>query len=127
MQSEAADSSSTSLEQLRNVFTDALRYWEMMRIAYNLILVGVVAAAALHVGLPADQWSFADTMNLLVLAVIANILYCSAYIADIPVQLSAYRAWRRPVRLGLFCLGSLLAGYVTWFTSTTTFLAIAMD
>jgi len=127
LQSHTGHSTSTALERVGDFITDALHYWEPMRIAYNLILAGIVAAAALHVGFPAEQWSFADTLNFLVLAVIANILYCCAYLADIPVQLSAYRARRASVRLVLFGVGSFLAGYFTWYVSTTALRSIAMS
>ncbi len=107
--------------------TDALRYWEPMRIAYNLILAGIVAAAAVHAGIPELQWRATDTRSLLVLAGIANLLYCPAYLVDIPAQFLMNREQHRTVRLVLFGLGSSLAGYLTWQMSGMMFVLGQMD
>jgi hypothetical protein len=77
--------------RLRELFTDALRYWEPRRIIYNLVLT--VATSA---------W-------LIVLALIANVCYCMAYLADVFLQLSSFQlAWRR-WRWALWLSGMLFA------------------
>jgi len=96
--------------QLRDLVDDALRYWEPRRIAYNLVLTCVClgwlvftwphfrAALTLPAFLP-----------LLVLAVLANVCYCTAYVVDIPMQVSSFRApWRR-WRWSLWLAGMLFA------------------
>ncbi|HVB08568.1 MAG TPA: hypothetical protein VNF00_06430 [Candidatus Acidoferrales bacterium] len=46
---------------------------------------------------------------LLVLAMLANLCYCTAYVADLPVQYSSFRdLWRR-WRWGLWLTGTLFA------------------
>jgi hypothetical protein len=92
------------------VFRDALRYWEVRRIWYNLILVGW--AIAWVVGTwphfrPAFKMS--SVPKLLVLAVLANLCYCAAYVVDLPLQQSTSRAsWRRR-RWALWLAGTIFA------------------
>jgi len=98
----------------REVLDDALRYWEPRRIAYNAVLVAVVA---LWVLLSWPHFSGALSLKfltvLLVLAAGANICYCAAYVADIPMQLSSMRAaWRR-WRWGLWLAGTAFALLLT--------------
>ncbi|MGB8644728.1 MAG: hypothetical protein WCF84_05790 [Anaerolineae bacterium] len=96
------------------ILRDATRYWEYRRIAYNLVLVALVVVFVVR------TWPhFQPALNLqslpplLILAAIANILYCAAYLADLPLQLStfggAYRRWRWVFWLA----GTLLALLVT--------------
>ena len=82
---------------LRDILSDAIRYWESRRIAYNAVLgavvVGWVAATWPHLR---PAFTLPSLLPLFVLAVLANVCYCAAYIADIPVQYSAFGAlWRR--------------------------------
>ena len=79
------------------VFTDALRYWEPRRIGYNgvlaLVVLGWVVVTWPHFR-SAFTWN--SLMALFVLAVLANVCYCAAYLVDVPVQYSSYRSsWRR--------------------------------
>lgn len=95
---------------LRGILDDAIRYWELRRIPYNLVLAAVTVA-----------WGVADwphfrqlplwgvALLLFVLAALANVLYCSAYLADIFIQSSSFRdLWRRH-RWILWLAGMLLA------------------
>jgi len=95
---------------LRTVFKDAARYWELRRIPYNLVLAAVVAGwLALtwpHFRPAVVPHSF---LLLLVLAALANLCYCAAYLADVPMQISGVRVvWRR-WRWNLWLAGMLLA------------------
>jgi hypothetical protein len=88
---------SASPVSIRAVFGDALRYWEPRRVVYNLILSGVAAAWIVF------SWPhFRESLTLqslgimLVLAVLANICYCAAYLLDIFLQYSPFQAsWKR--------------------------------
>lgn len=96
--------------QLRDVLTDAIRYWEPRRIAYNLLLVAVVMAW-LFFTWPHFRTAVAlgSLLFLSVFAVLANICYCAAYLADITMQYSLFQAaWRRR-RWGLWLVGTLFA------------------
>ncbi|GAB3785608.1 hypothetical protein [Dyella agri] len=98
------------------ILSDAIGYWERRRIAYNIALAAVV------LGWTASAWAELrgqlDVQHLLmlfVLAVLANVCYCAAYLADVPMQLSAFRAgWRRR-RWLLWLVGTLFGMALTWF------------
>lgn len=94
----------------RTIFADAIGYWERRRIIYNLLLAAVVVtwiAATWPHFLPAFTWS--SLLALVVLALLANVCYCAAYVADLPMQYSSFRkTWRR-WRWTLFLVGTLFA------------------
>ena len=73
-----------SPETPRDMFRDAIRYWELRRIGYNLALVGL-ATGWVVVTWPHFRPSFtvASLLKLLVLAALANLCYCAAYLIDI--------------------------------------------
>ncbi|MCJ7441928.1 MAG: hypothetical protein MUO25_10175, partial [Thermoanaerobaculaceae bacterium] len=83
--------------QLRGVLDDAIRYWEPRRLAYNLVLALVVIAWV------ATTWphfrgalTLESLLALVILAAIANLCYCAAYLVDIPMQYSSFSVvWRR--------------------------------
>jgi hypothetical protein len=101
---------------LRSYFTDAIRYWEHKRILYNLILA-IVVLVYFVAGLPLSKRSLSlDTAFLVfLLAVLANVAYCAAYIADIFAQMSGFRERWRDHRAILFVLGLIFAGIITRF------------
>ncbi len=101
---------------IREVLSDAIRYWEPRRIAYNVALALVVAGWAVVVWPRLrDGWSFEQLLALFVLAVLANACYCAAYIADIPMQYSSFReGWRRR-RWALWLVGTLFAMALAYF------------
>jgi hypothetical protein len=66
---------------LREIFTDALRYWERRRIGYNIVL------ALIGLGWVVFTWphfrsafTWGSLLALFVLAVLANACYCAAYL-----------------------------------------------
>ena len=101
---------------LRVLLDDALRYWEPRRIGYNLLLAAVVLA---WLSLTWPHFRGAITLQLLlvltVLAVLANVCYCAAYLVDIPLQYSSFRSrwrrWRWALWLGGALFAVLLANY----------------
>ncbi len=72
---------------LRNYATEAIRYWEPRRLLYNGLLA-VVVALTFWLNLPASKASITidSVLWLFLLAVLANVAYCAAYIVDILVQ-----------------------------------------
>ena len=96
---------------LRALLDDALRYWEPLRLVYNPVLAAVV------LGWVALTWphfrallTWQALLLMFVLAVLANVCYCAAYLVDIPLQYSSFRAqWRRR-RFALWLAGMLFAG-----------------
>jgi hypothetical protein len=102
--------------EFRGALSDAIGYWERRRIVYNLLLAAVVIAwIALtwpHFR-PAFRWD--SFVALLVLAVLANLCYCAAYVADLPMQYSSFgqrwRRWRWALWLGGTLFAILLTNY----------------
>ncbi|MFZ3243804.1 MAG: hypothetical protein WA185_01910 [Candidatus Acidiferrales bacterium] len=56
---------------------------------------------------PAFGWP--DFVALLILAMFANLCYCAAYVADLPMQYSSFRQLWRRWRWALFATGTLFA------------------
>lgn len=95
---------------LRDVLSDAIRYWEPRRVIYNLVLVMVVMAWLLFTW-PHFRSAVAlgSLLFLCVFAILANVCYCAAYVVDIPMQYSLFQGlWRRR-RWGLWLTGTLFA------------------
>ena len=101
---------------ISELLTDAIRYWELRRIAYNAILVAIVVAVFVL------QWPESRSvmsvdllLRFFILAVLANVAYCAAYVVDIAVQLSAFRtSWKR-YRWVLFLIGVVFASIIARF------------
>lgn len=90
--------------------TDAIRWWEAMRVLYNLALAAVVLLILFLAGPhAASQLSGEDAFALFALAVLANVAYCAAYAADLLVQSSAFRDRRKAFRWTLFAIGTAFA------------------
>jgi hypothetical protein len=107
---------------VRDVLTDAIRYWELRRIAYNAILVAIVAVVfTLHWPESRSSLSADVLQTLFVLAVLANVAYCAAYVVDVVVQYSGFHAkWKR-YRWLLFAVGVAFAGIIARFIATGMF------
>lgn len=98
----------------RFTLADSARFWEPLRLAYNLVLAAVVIAWI------AFTWphfrvafTFPSLFRLAVLALLANALYSAAYFVDVPMQRSPLAAvWRHRRRM-LWFAGTLLAVVAT--------------
>ena len=92
---------------LRDYATEAIRYWEPRRFLYNGLLV-IVVAITFWLNLPGSKSAVTidSVLWLFLLAVLANVAYCSAYIVDIFVQASAFQAEWKQFRWLLFAPGS---------------------
>jgi hypothetical protein len=60
-------------------------------------------------------------LSLFLLAVLANVAYCAAYVVDIFAQASAYREQWRKYRWVVFIIGMLFAGVITRFFARSMF------
>jgi ketosteroid isomerase-like protein len=90
--------------RLSKYVANGLRYWEPRRFVYNGVLAFVVVAHFL-LAWPGsrDKLSFDLVLGLFLLAVLANIAYCTAYLGDLFLQFSGLEAawrWGRAVLLG---------------------------
>ena len=96
--------------ELRAILDDSLRYWELRRIPYNLVLAGVVIAWAVALRSHLHQMQmWVPILALFVMAALANVLYSVAHCLDVFIQWSSFReVWRRR-RWLLWLAGMLLA------------------
>src|SRR5215467_8027715 len=106
-------------------FSDAIRFWEIRRIFYNLWLAAVVLTYFFIYWPQSKSLIQLDELSwLFILAVLANVAYCAAYPVDIFVQMSGIREIRGRVRWGLFLIGMLFAGILTRWISIGAFAAL---
>jgi hypothetical protein len=102
---------------LRDIITNSVGYWERRRIIYNVTLA--IVAVASHFSTP-EQYrnpiTAGSMVGLLILAVVANLLYCAAYIPDVALQYSAFEKQWKQVRIGLFLFGTFFAATITFIT-----------
>ena len=93
------------------ITSNAVSYWEKKRILYNAFLTVIVLAHFL-VALPESSGllKFENFLNLFMLAVIANVAYCAAYIPDVFAQLSLFRSTWTRYRWLLLAIGCCFAG-----------------
>lgn len=89
---------------------DAIRFWEPRRVWYNLALTGLALIWVIRTWPHFRPAVVAPHLpELLVLAGLANLCYCAAYLAELAFQDSFTRdAWRR-WRWALWLAGTLLA------------------
>jgi hypothetical protein len=109
---------------VREALTDAIRYWEPRRIAYNLILAAVVATHAAVAWLgpgPVPAVTSDAILSVFLLAVLANVAYCAAYVPDIPAQLSGFRSQWLRLRLVVYLVGVAFAAILAHFYSRSFF------
>jgi hypothetical protein len=107
---------------VREYFTDAIRFWEPRRLIYNLVLAAIVITY-FGLGYPGSKNALTIdfALGLFILAVIANIAYCAAYLADVFVQASGFREMWQRFRWVLFALGTTFAAVITRFVAIGMF------
>jgi hypothetical protein len=107
---------------LRETMADAIRYWEPLRIGYNLVLA-IVVLLSFWIGYPASKAALSGDLAqfVFILAVLANVAYCAVYPVDVFAQFSGYRDLWRKYRWVLFVIGMLFAGIITHFFSIGLF------
>jgi hypothetical protein len=103
---------------LREYITDAIKFWERGRILYNLALAAIVVIHFVAKYPSSKQVLSVDfALGLFLLAVVANIAYCAAYLVDVFAQASGFRdLWRR-YRWVLLGVGTVFAGIITHFVA----------
>ncbi len=107
-QSQGPDTAPSGL--FGEFLVDAIRYWEPRRIVYNLVLAAVVLAwVVLSWPHFRPSMTLSSLLLLTILASLANVCYCAAYLVDVPIQHSSLSiVWKRR-RWGLWLLGTLFA------------------
>jgi hypothetical protein len=94
--------------------TSAIGFWEPLRVVYNLVLAAIVVGFIVIFWPHSVEYiDWRQVPRLIVLAVLANVCYCAAYLVDLFVQLSGFHSiWLR-VRWVLFVIGTLFAAALT--------------
>lgn len=109
----------------REEISNAVRFWEIARLPYNLILAAgfFLISFGVEGGLDGVRsLTLIDWAGLFVLAVIANALYCLAYPMDLLFQASRWAGlWRRLRPLAWFA-GLVTALYLTALVSFVVFI-----
>ncbi len=109
-QTRPGDKSPESLEGVRGAVTEALRYWEPRRLVYNSLLA-VVAVAWVTATWPHFRPAMTPfhLFQLAILALLANVCYCAAYLAEVILRAGALNAAPARLRSALWVLGTVLA------------------
>jgi hypothetical protein len=81
-----------SIHSAKSYLTNAIFYWEIRRIIYNGVLA-VIVFGYFFANLPVSLERITPDVifGLFILAVLANIAYCAAYLVDIVAQMSGFR------------------------------------
>jgi hypothetical protein len=115
---------SARLQTLREIATNSIRYWEPRRLLYNAVLA-LIVLWYFFAGWPESKSALSLDLVLLfvVLAVLANVAYCGAYVADVFVQFSGLRSLWFRIRWVLLTVGIVLAAIITRFWALGLFSA----
>ena len=112
----------------RDLSSDAIRYWEPRRLVYNALLTVVVVGCALADGRGLDR--LLGLQNLLlffVLAVLANVAYCAAYVVDLFLQSTHFRDARGSWRLFVASVGFTFAAVLAYFFTGALFSGLVVS
>lgn len=88
----------------------AARFWEPRRLLYNLLLFGVVVIWVVETWPHFRPAMTVESLEIMtVLALLANVCYCAAYLGEILIQnATSNAAWNRQ-RWAIWVVGTLLA------------------
>jgi uncharacterized membrane protein len=106
----------------RESITNAIRYWEKMRVVYNAVLLFVVAGCfAWNYSAVGSKLSVNLCLSMILCGILLNVGYCAAYIVDVLVQMSEFRESWAKSRWVLFSIGAMFAAILTRFWSLSIF------
>lgn len=102
--------SAACFSRFRTHLVDAASYWEPMRVIYNGVLgVLVLVCWGLDIVLAGPGQWLGAALVLMILAGIANALYCLAYPVDLAFQMMPFIQRWKGFRWSLFALGVVVA------------------
>lgn len=107
---------------LREYVTAAIRYWEPRRVIYNIVLAAVVSIYFV-IALPGSKHALStdSILVLFIMAVLANVAYCAAYLVDIFAQMSNFREIWFSARWIVFVVGVIFAAVLARFFALGVF------
>ncbi|MFN3200304.1 MAG: hypothetical protein ACE366_18040 [Bradymonadia bacterium] len=126
--SEPSHSEAPAPVTFRAMISDALRYWEIRRIPFTIILAVVAIVRLWPLKQMIDEsGTWPDVLlELFILGIMANICYCVAYIIDLLVQGSDFReGWRRQ-RWLLWVLGLGVGMALAWMFAPLALFSLSM-
>ena len=95
---------------MKEIISDSVRYWETRRIVFNVVLAAVVVGSFVcHWPSSIAGLKWQPMLGLFLAAVIANVFYSSAYLADVLFQMSGYQQLWKRWRWILLLIGTLFA------------------
>ena len=99
-----------------SIVRDALKFWELGRLGYNAVLATATVAWVIRTWPHFEPaLTLRGGLMLLVLAAIANVLYCAAYPVDLLVQHTEMQPLWRQWRWLLWVSGTLFALLITCY------------
>jgi hypothetical protein len=106
----------------RERITEAIGYWEPRRLIYNAVLF-LIVAAYFAINYPGSKraLNLDEILVVFLLAVLANVAYCAAYIPDVFAQASGFREQWQKYRWLVFIIGVTFAGVITRFFAIGVF------
>ena len=105
--------SAVDSQTLKDYATDAIRYWEPRRLIYNAALAAIVLFYFFkYYPGSRSEITLNGAQGIFILAVLANVAYCAAYVADVFAQMSGYRDLWRKHRWLLLVIGVVFAGII---------------
>lgn len=103
----------------REALSEAIRYWEPRRRLFNaMLLIAIATIFALNLPGSRARLNMGLASFLLVLAVLANVAYCTSHLVDVVAQLSTFRTTWLRYRWMLFLVALAFAGALSYFFST---------
>ena len=108
---------------MREAVTNSIRYWEPRRILYNASLAAIVLLY-FFLATPASRQAVLNLNGILflfLLAVLANVAYCAAYVVDVFAQMSGFQSVWLKYRWVLLLTGIAFAGTITRFFAIALF------
>lgn len=107
---------------IRDYITSAIRYWEPRRVVYNIVLAAVVVIYFWTAWPDSKHALTIDSILVLfLLAVLANVAYCAAYLVDVFAQVSNFRDAWNSARWIVFVVGTAFAAVLARFFSLGVF------
>ena len=109
-QSEASSIAASPAGASWKGLRDAARFWEPRRLLYNLLLLAVLLAWVTKTWPHFRPAMTLDSLAIVtVLALLANLCYCAAYLAEMLIQnATSTSSWNRQ-RWAVWVVGTLLA------------------
>jgi hypothetical protein len=107
---------SGSSSSIRDVLLEATGYWERRRLWYNAALALIATGWVMLTWLD-FPWGFTyeSASRLLRLAALANVCYCAAYLVDVPLSRSSFKAAWQQRRGTLWLVGTVFATLVVFY------------